>query len=209
MVLRAEYQGWKEEKARANGDNTVANDTYMFFTEQQQFISELVTKMVPAEKSQVDVDGAQVQQVPAEQVSRNQQQTYQSQNAQGLHEEKQVRWSSRKIKRTSSSQLRVTHRQVCLLISLTHQPSSHSVYSVSEKWVRKILRSEFVDFNALLAECPSSIVCVAGEMIDQSHVTLEVGPAGLRSTETSTPLGDEPYFVVDGMVFVCKHANSG
>ena len=66
-----------------------------------------------------------------------------------------------------------------------------------------------MDFNALLAECLSSIVCAASEVIDRSHVALEVGPAGLRSTETSMPLGDGPYFVVDGMVFVCKHANSG
>ena len=29
--------------------------------------------------------------------------------------------------------------------------SSHGMYSVSAKWVRKILRSEFVDFDALLA----------------------------------------------------------
>ena len=49
----------------------------LFSAEQQQFLSELVTKMVQAEKSQVDVDGAQAetQRVLAEQISRNQQQT--------------------------------------------------------------------------------------------------------------------------------------
>ena len=45
--------------------------------------------------------------------------------------------------------------------------------------MRKILRSEFVDFDALLAECPSSILYAASSMTDQSHVALEVGPAGL------------------------------
>ena len=57
--------------------------------------------------------------------------------------------------------------------------SSHGMYSVSAKWVRKILRSEFVDFDALLAKYPSSIVCTDSAITDQSHIALEDGPANL------------------------------
>ena len=88
--------------------------TLMFSTEQQQFISKLVTKIVHAKKSQVDADGhtgatssgrANLEK-PAKGLLKS--------NVQGLHEEKQVRQSSRKMRRISSGQLRITHRQVCL-----------------------------------------------------------------------------------------------
>ena len=45
------------KRKRVQKEITQSVMTPMFFTEQQQFISELVTKMVHAEKSRVDVDG--------------------------------------------------------------------------------------------------------------------------------------------------------
>ena len=52
--------------------------TPMFSTEQQQFLSKLVTKIVHAEKLWVDVDDAQVQtqRVPKERILRSQQQPF-------------------------------------------------------------------------------------------------------------------------------------
>ena len=57
------------------------------------------------------------------------------------------------------------------------------VYPVLEKWTKKILRSEFVDFDALLSECTSLLPNAATAMTDQSHVASGFGPAGLSITQ--------------------------
>ena len=150
----------------------------LFSAEQQQFLSKLVTKMVQAEKSQVDVDGVQVQtqRVPAEQISRNQQQTSSKSKcrrlAQGEASTPEILEDKEDVERPTPQ-----HTQTGMHRDQSH--TLHSVYPVSEKWVKQILRSEFVDFDALLAECPSSILYAASAMADQSQVALEVGPAGL------------------------------
>ena len=77
LVPTSQIPGLEEkEETCAEGVNAVDNVNSVS-AEQQQFLSQLVMKMVQAEKLQVDVDGAQVEnkQVPAEQISRNQQQT--------------------------------------------------------------------------------------------------------------------------------------
>ena len=70
------------------------------------------------------------------------------------------------MKRTSSDQLCGTHRQVCLLISI-----------LFKKWVWKILRSLLTSMSCWLNA--SVQLCAASAITDQSHVALEVGPAGL------------------------------
>ena len=150
----------------------------LFSAEQQQFLSELVTKMVQAEKSQVDVVGAQVQtqRVPAEQISRNQQQTSLKSKCRSLARGEA---STPEISEDEEDVERPTPRHTQTGMHSDQSHTLHSVYPVSEKWVRKILRSEFVDFDALLAKCPSSILYAASAMADQSQVALEVGTAGL------------------------------
>ena len=134
--------------------------------------------MVQAEKSQVDVDGVQVQtqRVPAEQISRNQQQTSSKSKCRKLARGEA---STPEISEDKEDVKRPTPRHTQTGMHRDQSHTLHSVYPVSEKWVRQILRSEFVDFDALLAECPSSILYAASAMADQSQVALEVGPAGL------------------------------
>ena len=96
-------------------------------------------------------------------------------NAQDLRKEKQVHWSSWKMKRTLSGQLRGTHRQVCLLISLTHRITS---ILFRKNGFGRSLEAILLTSMRCWLNAPVQLY-VQPLMTDQPHIELEVGPAGL------------------------------
>lgn len=167
--------GVGRKRKRAQREETRPAATASFSSQQQQFLSELVAKMVREEKSQADGSRVETQLVPTERVRRSQQPSSKPKRARQADEEADTPELSED---EDHGQPAPRDIQTGTLKEQSDTPLG--VYPVSEKWVKKILRCEFVDFDVSLSECPSLLHNTASLMTDQSHVAQEVGPAGLR-----------------------------